>query len=196
MKLIFIMGPSGAGKTTLTNFLVKNGQCSLARHTTTREKRIDDIPGFYRYLTVDEFKNLKDENKFLISSFDNIRGYGVLKDDVVGNNVLINASYKDIDQIIELKSEVIVIALTFKNLEKGILKRINVDERKHSANDINYRIESAISDHQKYFKKIKEHANLIIYTDEVGIEEMCKKALDEVRSSKLHENMSSTRRIS
>lgn len=96
----------------------------------------------------------------------------------------------------DLKDEVILIALTFKDLEKGILKRIDVSERNHKKEDIKYRIESALNDHQKYFEKIKEHANLIIYTDEVGIEEMCKQALDEVRGSKLHENMSSTRRIS
>lgn len=86
--IIAIMGPSGAGKTTLANNLVLKNGVVIPRHTTTRSKRKDDEDGFYRYLMHDEYKELYDQGLFFISSGDgneikkeNGNFYGVLKSD-------------------------------------------------------------------------------------------------------------------
>ena len=68
--IIAVMGPSGAGKTTLANNLVLKNSVVIPRHTTTRHPRKDDEQGFYRYLTHDEYSKMYNEGLFLISSGD------------------------------------------------------------------------------------------------------------------------------
>ena len=86
--IITIMGPSGAGKTTIGNMIVKIYDYGVPRHCTTRKQRADDQQGFYRYLEHNEFKKYADDGKYLLWSGDskvickeNGTFYGILLED-------------------------------------------------------------------------------------------------------------------
>ena len=81
-QLIAITGPSLAGKTTLTDSLKKQDNIIVPRHITTREQRVDDEPGFYRYVSVDDFQWLREQDAMLFSSGAGNRLYGVLIEDL------------------------------------------------------------------------------------------------------------------
>ena len=61
-NLIAITGPAYSGKTTLINHLKEDYNYVIPRHITTRKERIDDEPGFYRYVSVDDYNKLLDYN--------------------------------------------------------------------------------------------------------------------------------------
>ena len=69
-RMLAIMGPSGAGKTTLANNLVERLELAIPRHCTTRAPRDDDMVDFYRYLTHSEFEGYFQLKKFLLWSGD------------------------------------------------------------------------------------------------------------------------------
>ena len=69
-SIIAIMGPSGAGKTTLGEKLSTRLEISIPKHCTTRNKRIDDQEGFYRYLEHKEYdKLLRERSKINVNIF-------------------------------------------------------------------------------------------------------------------------------
>ena len=55
--MIAITGPTMSGKTTLTSFLNLKYNIPSVVHTTTREKGIDDLNGFYRYINISDFSD-------------------------------------------------------------------------------------------------------------------------------------------
>ncbi len=64
--LIVISGPSGAGKGTVVNKLISEGDYALSISATTRAPRIGEKEGVsYLFKSVDEFKRLIAENKLL-----------------------------------------------------------------------------------------------------------------------------------
>ena len=168
--IVAIMGPSGAGKTTLGDLLVLRNQFKVPKHCTTRKQRSDDKEGFYRYLNHEEYNKFFLENMFLISSGDGPEVkkeygnfYGVLKEDCIealneSDKIIIYVSYKDIEQIINLKKQglnIDIVGITFSNIENGVKERLLSDvNRDHSNDDILRRISIAISDNEKYRKLI------------------------------------------
>ena len=186
-EIIAIMGPSGAGKTTLGEALATKNNIAIPRHCTTRKRRGDDKPDFYRYLLHDEYKKLYDEGRFLISSGDGKEikpeygnFYGVLIDDCLSaweesNIIILFVSYKDIDALVKLNNEtykINIVNLTFNDIENGVKTRLEADPvRNHTAEDIKKRVECALIDTQKYQKALSMHAKTIIHTDVLGIEE-------------------------
>lgn len=186
-RIIAITGPSGAGKTTLAEMLSTNLGVIIPPHCTTRDKRKDDKPGFYRYLSHSTYAKLLDEDLFLISSGDGKvvckesgNFYGILKSDCIeafqySDVIILFVSYKDIYELIRLKQSGInidIINLTFSNIEAGVKSRlINNEERDHTMSDIESRIRCAINDKKMFGDKIFEYASCNIYTDILGIQE-------------------------
>ncbi len=171
--ILSIVGPSGAGKTTLTNYMLEKHDIAMPHHVTTRLPRKDDKKDFYRHISLNDFLEWERLKLFLISSHDTERGYGVLKSDceqsfLKNDTILINSSYKDIYQLKKSLIEVRLVVLTFKDIEKGIWSRIYNDNRNHNIDDISYRIRSALEDHEKYFNDVSDFASAVIYTDEVN----------------------------
>ena len=148
--IIAITGPSGVGKTTLSNKLIENDYFTTPRHTTTRKARSDDTPFFYRYLSHDEFKEKASRSEFFYWSGDNEiidkkygNYYGVLNSDyeVISHNgrIIVFISYKDIDSIRTLISQgynIKIVNLLYANLEESMPKRLNQGLRNHSMEEI------------------------------------------------------------
>ncbi len=185
-KIIAIMGPSGAGKTTLGSNLHSRNNIVIPKHTTTRNKRDDDIDGFYRYLTHEEYQKNFSAGCFLISSGDGPiiskeygNFYGVFLDDCLtswkkSNTILLFTSYKDILSLASLRNlyEVMILNLTFMNIAEGVKKRIENDKnRNHLLKDIESRIFWALKDDKDYRELVNLYSNGTIYTDVCNIEE-------------------------
>lgn len=95
-KLVVISGPSGVGKGTIIRRLVKeNDDLVLSVSATTRHPRQEDKEGVtYYFKTVDEFRSMIDEDKFLEWAMYNENYYGTPVDAVeellgCGRNVIL-----------------------------------------------------------------------------------------------------------
>ncbi|MBR1414018.1 MAG: hypothetical protein IJ574_05065 [Bacilli bacterium] len=185
-KIIAITGPSMVGKTTLTNSLKKLNGFSVPKHITTREKRVDDENGFYRYVNVSDFNKLKNNNELLLYSGAGNRLYGILKEDLEAclnkyENAVINISYKDIFQYNLLEYQKILIALTFHDLQEGIKNRNSITNRKMVYKELLMRIEVAMFDHKSYFDMIKQYCDCLIYTDDLTEKEVYEKVMRKIK---------------
>lgn len=183
--IIAITGPSGVGKTTLSNNLIEKSSFVTPRHTTTRNERLDDIPLFYRYLSHDEFKNKANNEEFLYWSGDNEiidkkygNYYGVLTSDyeVVSTNdkIIVFISYKDIDSIRNLISKgynIKIVNLVYANLENSMAKRLNQGLRNHSKEEIEKRIACAKDYELRFGEKLSSPDILKISTDITSIDD-------------------------
>lgn len=195
-SIIAIMGPSGAGKTTLGEKLSTRQEISIPRHCTTRSIRSDDQDGFYRYLEHEQYNELLQQGKFLISSGDGPEVkreygnfYGVLAEDCVSawnksNIIILFASYKDIESLVSLRKsdiDVDIVNLTFIDIEKGVKDRLlNNSMRNHTESDITSRIKCALYDSEKYSKALNLYAKTIVYTDILNIEQTYEKVCDDL----------------
>jgi len=81
---IVFSAPSGAGKTTIIKSLLeKHPKLTLSISATTRTKRPGETDGKdYYYLTMSEFEDAKNNNRFL--EYEEVHGnyYGTLKDKI------------------------------------------------------------------------------------------------------------------
>ena len=195
-RIIAITGPSGAGKITLGNLIESRCNVFVPEHTTTRQARPDDRPGFYRYLPHEVYARLVEHGDFLITSGDGPvvdrkygNFYGVLKYDVEEafkhhDTVLLYVSYKDLEQLIELKKsgvEVDIVNLTFMDVENGVRDRIANDHaRAHTEDDIRRRVDCAVDYEEKYGKAIERHATSKVYTDVLDIEETYQQVISDL----------------
>lgn len=183
-KIIAITGPSGAGKTTLGNKLKSLSYVGIPRHCTTRQKRVDDEDGFYRYLSHQEYRELYEKGEFLLSSGDGPEiskkygnFYGVLIKDCIEicksySIIILFVSYKDLNTLIKLKEkglDIDIINLTFNDIEKGVRNRLI--ERKHNETEIINRVNCAIDYENMYGHNIKKYSTSVIYTDVLNIDE-------------------------
>tara|TARA_B100001996_G_scaffold369936_1_gene343857 strand:- start:335 stop:895 length:561 start_codon:yes stop_codon:yes gene_type:complete len=86
MKNFFIIsGSSGSGKTTLLELLSRDLNMDISVSCTTRNKREYEIDGVhYRFISVEEFQNMIEEDKFL--EYENVHGnlYGTPLDSLEG----------------------------------------------------------------------------------------------------------------
>lgn len=93
---IVISGPSGVGKDTLVDELVKNNYGIYSVSMTTRKKRTGEVEGEdYFYTDINTFKDYINKDKLLEYAIYNNNYYGTLKDFVfnkinAGINVFAN----------------------------------------------------------------------------------------------------------
>lgn len=195
--IIAIMGPSGAGKTTLANKLAEEYDFAIPRHCTTRNKRKDDKNNFYRYLSHEEYLDLYNKGEFIISSGDGPvikkeagNFYGVLKKDCIEawNNsdvIIMFTSYKDLERLNCLRNcgfKIDIVNLTFTNIEEGVKSRIeNNLERNHTKCDIESRVRCAEYDSEKYSEQLEKYVTTKIFTDILDIDKTYKKVCKDLQ---------------
>jgi guanylate kinase len=104
--LFVIAAPSGAGKTSLVKaVLERDPSLRVSVSHTTRRQRPTEVPGRdYHFISVDEFKRLRDAGEFLENAqvFDNFYGTGraqveALRD--AGHNVILEIDWQGARQI-------------------------------------------------------------------------------------------------
>ena len=83
-KFIIISGPSGVGKGTICNVLLKELNAWYSVSMTTREIRNGEVDGVnYYFISKDEFRKRIDEGKLLEYNIYNGNYYGTPKDKVL-----------------------------------------------------------------------------------------------------------------
>ena len=129
---IVISGPSGVGKDTIADNLIKDKVGIYSVSMTTRNKRVGEIDGKdYFFESKEEFENNIKENKFLEHAKYNDNYYGTLKDFVFNNinkgiNVLAVIDVQGAMQIEKVFPNAVTIFLmppSFDELENRLINR-------------------------------------------------------------------------
>ncbi|MEO8019793.1 MAG: guanylate kinase [Pseudomonadota bacterium] len=105
-SLFVIAAPSGAGKTSLVKaVLARDPALRVSVSHTTRKQREKEVPGRdYNFVTVDEFKRLRDADEFLEHAqvFDNFYGTGRAQVESLrraGHDVILEIDWQGAQQV-------------------------------------------------------------------------------------------------
>ena len=115
--IVILSSPSGAGKTTLVKEISKRNNFQISISHTTRKPRPNETNGKdYYFVSVSEFKNLIDENKFLEYAKVFQHYYGSSKDVVFkklnsGENVIFDIDWQGTQQIKKQKLNYKIITI-------------------------------------------------------------------------------------
>lgn len=123
-KFIVISGPSGVGKGTICNAIIKDNNAWLSISMTTRNIREGEVDGIsYYFITKEEFEKRIEEGKFL--EYNNYNGnyYGTPKDKVLeklaeGKNVILEIDVNGGKNIKKIFPETILIYIKPPSLEE------------------------------------------------------------------------------
>ena len=126
-KFVIISGPSGVGKDTICNELVKKGVGRYSVSMTTRKKRSNEIEGIsYFFVSKEEFERHIEEDYFLEYAMYNGNYYGTPNEFIKGttnngNNVIAVLEIKGAINAKRIFSNAITIDLGVENLKMIIL---------------------------------------------------------------------------
>ena len=140
-KIIIISSPSGAGKTTICNYLVKKlNNIDLSISYTTRNKRANEVNSKdYYFVNNEKFKKLIKNKKFLeyAKVFKNY--YGSLRENVIakltnGEDIIFDIDWQGTKQIKNKKLNYKIITIFIlppskKELYERLLKREKKDKK-------------------------------------------------------------------
>ena len=136
--ILFIMsGPSGTGKGTICNELLRREKMFLSISETTREIRLGEVDGVtYNYVSVEEFEEKISKGGFLEYAKYGKNYYGTPKDAVEkrlknGENVLLEIEPQGALKVKEQMPEAVMIFIvppSMKELKKRLEERGREDE--------------------------------------------------------------------
>ena len=131
-KFVIISGPSGVGKDTICDELVKKGMGRYSVSMTTRKKRSNEIEGIsYFFVSKEEFKRHIEEDYFLEYAMYNGNYYGTPNEFIKettnnGNNVIAVLEMNGAINAKRIFSNAITIFImppSFEELEKRLINR-------------------------------------------------------------------------
>lgn len=146
-SLFIISGPSGTGKGTVCNELIKHDNIYLSISATTRDRRVGETDGVtYFYITKDEFLNMIDNDMMLEYAKYSGNYYGTPKLAVEkmlkeGKNVILEIEAQGALKVKEKMPEAVMIFIvppSIKELRNRLSKRGREDSK-----EIEKRIETA-----------------------------------------------------
>ena len=125
--MIEIIGKNGAGKSFIANQLI-NHNFSRSVGYTTRMMRKNEIDGIdYHFITIDKFKEMISRNLFIEYKFRNGNYYGLSKNSLSDNTILVSGNSKKIEDETGFKVFNIYI-------DSDILVRYNRVKRRNCSN--------------------------------------------------------------
>lgn len=146
--ILYIMsGPSGTGKGTICEELLKRRDMYLSVSSTSRNQRKGEIQGVtYNYLTVDEFKALIDEDKMLEWAVYNGNYYGTPKEKIEqtlasGKDVLLEIEPQGAMQVKSKMPEAVMMFIVPPSM--AVLRERLVNRGRESEDEIENRINAA-----------------------------------------------------
>lgn len=163
---IVISGPSGVGKNTIADILVKRGYGIYSVSVTTRSKRPTEEEGKdYFFVSKREFEEKIDRGEFLEYAKYNDNYYGTLKSFVLGNmekgtNVIAVVEIQggmNIERIFPDAVLIFIVPPSMEILEERLRKR-NTD----SEEDIRWRMENS-----KREMKYKSRYDYVVINDDI-----------------------------
>lgn len=131
-SLFVISGPSGTGKGTVCDELLKQENIYLSISSTTRDKRHNEVEGVtYNYTTVDKFEEMIKNNQMLEWAVYNGNYYGTPKKTVEkmlsdGKNVLLEIEPQGALKVKSMIPETVLIFVippSMKELKKRLSER-------------------------------------------------------------------------
>ncbi len=132
-SLFIISGPSGTGKGTICNELIKHDDTFLSVSLTTRDRRNDEIEGVtYYYVSADEFRNRIENNMMLEWAQYGDNCYGTPKDKVEeqlnrGVNVILEIEVQGALKVKQQMPEAVMIFLLPPSVEALKSRLLNRD---------------------------------------------------------------------
>lgn len=172
--ILYIMsGPSGTGKGTICNEIIKRRDINLSVSVTSRDKRVGEIAGVtYNYISVDEFRKLIEDEKMLEWAMYGENYYGTPKENIEkmldeGKDVLLEIEVQGALQVKSKMPEAVMMFIVPPSME--VLKKRLIDRGRETEDEINTRIKTA----QAEFAKSFQYNDIIVNDDlEVCVNEV------------------------
>ena len=140
--IIIFSGPSGVGKSTIINELIKHKNLYFSISHTTREKRHNEIDGSdYFFVSIDEFNNLIDNNFFIEYEQYGTDYYGTGKNQInESNNItVLDVEVNGASKLLRANKDFIGIFIDIENNE--LIRRL--ESRGHNKKFIEQRMNLA-----------------------------------------------------
>ena len=164
--ILYIMsGPSGTGKGTICNEIIKRRDINLSVSVTSRDKRVGEIAGVtYNYISVDEFRKLIEDEKMLEWAMYGENYYGTPKENIEkmldeGKDVLLEIEVQGALQVKAKMPEAVLMFIVPPSME--VLKKRLIDRGRETEDEINTRIKTA----QAEFAKSFQYNDIIVNDD-------------------------------
>ncbi|CAK01231.1 guanylate kinase [Bartonella tribocorum] len=146
--LFILSSPSGAGKSTISRLLLKDGQLELSVSVTTRKKRPSEVNGLhYHFISKEEFEYKRDRDEFIEWAEVHGNYYGTLREAVenalsAGRDMLFDIDYQGTKQMQKKMPGDTVSVFILPPSMKELVSRLN--RRAEDSQDIiNLRLENA-----------------------------------------------------
>ncbi|WP_273717557.1 MULTISPECIES: guanylate kinase [Bartonella] len=146
--LFILSSPSGAGKSTISRLLLKDGHLELSVSVTTRKKRSSEVNGLhYHFISKEEFDHKRDRDEFIEWAEVHGNYYGTLRETVentlsVGRDMLFDIDYQGTKQMQKKMPGDTVSVFILPPSMKELVSRLH--RRAEDSQDIiNLRLENA-----------------------------------------------------
>ncbi|WP_455475628.1 guanylate kinase [Bartonella sp. B17] len=202
--LFILSSPSGAGKSTISRLLLKDGQLELSVSMTTRQKRPSEVDGIhYHFISKKEFERKRNGDEFIEWAEVHGNYYGTLRESVenalsAGKDMLFDIDYQGTEQLQKKMPgdtvSVFILPPSMKELIARLYRRAE-----DSQDIIDLRLENARTEMQHWrsydYVMINEDLNLSvsliksIYLAETMKRERCfflKSFIDELTTEKIN----------
>ena len=152
--IIIFSGPSGVGKSTIINELIKEQDLYFSISHTTREKRHNEIEGQdYFFVSTNQFKELISEDFFIEyekygtdyygtgkNQIDNENSIIVLDVEVNGATTLLNNNKNFVGIFIDIENEELINRLKERGHDDAFIKKrmALANEQRSKINDFDY----------------------------------------------------------